>query len=94
MMRGEDVGIFSDDMQSLVDDLNRIYDMAGDEPLDESHLKMLMHTINMMDLTIQGNIQQVSESLARIPDPIGQAERAFDIRKEEAMFEKMQQNSN
>lgn len=93
-MRGEDIGIFSDDMQSLVNDLNRIYDLAGDEPLKESHLHMVMETINMMELAIQGNSKEVLDCLARIPDPIGIAERAYDIRKEEAMFEKMQQNSN
>ena len=93
-MKGEDVGIFSDDMQSLVNDLNRVYDLAGDEPLEESHLHMVMDTINMMELTLQGNSKEVLDCLARIPDPIGIAERAYDIRKEEAMFEKMQQNSN
>jgi len=61
-MTGVDVGIFFDDMQGLVDDLNEVCDLVGDKPLSADQLTALVNIISMMDLTLRGNLQQISET--------------------------------
>ena len=67
-MTGGDVGIFFDDMQGRVDGLDEVCDLVGDKPLNITQLKALMSIIDMMDLTLRGNLQQISETTQQISD--------------------------